>query len=647
MMDLVIVILVGMVFICLGLRLLRMIKLDMTVGEGLAFAYVLGAGVAGLVILGIGMLGFLRYRMAYGAVLLALVACQQDLRRVLWRAWQGARGCLSAKRPRLARLAWMVLVCNIAVDVFASFAPPTGTDVLSARLAIPKAYVDASSIIYLPSNLHANLPGNVEMMYTLCALLGSRVAPQLLHLSFGLCLLLGIYCLAVGRFSPSVAALSCLLFYSLTDVVAQFGKAYSDLAVGAFSLFAFVAWLRWWERGERRALILAGILGGLAAGAKLNALGVLATLTLTAVVATWQVRREPVRQGLTNGLRVLLPGLAFFSPWLIKNLLLTGNPLYPLFAELLGGRGITPIESSMFFDHAMRNSAIERHLISLLALPWKITMLGQYTSGTLGPLFLTALVFVPWLRPWPALLRPIGWFALPFVFLWYWGSPFVRFAFVLLALLSIVAIWALGELSRRSKHTRALCVASASLWFTVATGNNVRVHEDTFAVELGLESREDYLKQVLPARDGFYYFEDLEWMNAHLPRDAKVLSWTWSNYYLERPWIFLGRLHAYADTTAVDSPQAFLKLMRVLGVSHLFVVDGLEDSRYRPVPRANDFVRELAARGGLQEIWRRSGVHVYRLDEQWDGGSTCARGSESPGDDRRRQAMQPVWVGVP
>lgn len=625
MMPLLKVVLLALAFTVVGRRLLRITRFDLEAGEELGFSFVVGAGLMGLLILTIGMLGFLRPWIAYGLLLVPLALCPEDLRIVLIRVWGGARQLKYPQTPRVARLALVVLLMNVAINGFAALAPPTGTDTLSARLAIPKAYVEAGKIIYLPSNLHANLPGNVEMLYTLGMLLGSDVVAQLLHLCFGLFLLLGIYCLAARYFSPSLAALSCLLFYSLTDVVAQFSAAYTDLAVSAFALYAFAAWVRWWELNEPRWLLLAGILAGAAAGSKLNALGALGALLLMTGMVSWRVRKNKIRQILSDVLWVSLPGMAVFSPWLVKNLALTGNPLYPLFAGVLGGRGITPEESALFFSNAMRNSAIRRSTSALVTLPWDATMFGPYTSGTIGPLFLMVLPFLPWLRPKPLLFRPIGWFALPFAALWYWGSPFVRFAFVLLALLSVVTVWGFETLSRQSKYARAVCIIFASLWFTAATGNNVRVHEATFPLELGLESREEYLRRVLPIRGDSRYFEDFQWMNVHLAPGARVLSWTWSNYYLERPWIFVGRLHAYTDTHGVESPEAFLKLLERVRVSYVFLVDGLEDGPYCPVPRASEFVHQLAGSGALREIWQHAGVHVYQLREKHASYATICR----------------------
>jgi len=605
--------LLDLAFAALGRRLLRLGRLNLEAGEEIGFAFVLGAGATGLLTLGAGILGLLRPAVAWCLVLAPLVVCRADVRAVLEQVGRGVKAAVTSSYPKLARAMLIVLFINVALNVFAALAPPTGTDTLSARLAIPKAYVEAGQILYLPSNLHANLPGNGEMLYTLCMLLGSDRLAQLVHLSFGLSLLLGIYGLAARRFSHSLAALACLLFYSLTDVVAQFSAAYTDLAVAAFAFYAFAAWVRWWEGGDGRSLALAGVCAGMAAGSKLNALGVLATLLIITAAASWRVGGNRLPRVAAEALWVLLPGVVVFLPWLLKNISMTGNPLYPLFAGVLGGRALTPAESSFFFTHAMRNSAIRRGFADFLELPWEITMFGPYTSGTIGPLFLMVLPFVPWLRPWPPLFRPITWFAVPFVALWYWGSPFVRFALVLLALLSVVTAWGLQQLSRANPYGRAICYGFAGLWFVAATGNNVRVYEVTFPVQLGLETREEYLRRVLPIRGAYYYFDDLEWMNAHLPLDAKVLSWTWSNYYLERPWIFLGRLHAYADTRAVESPQTFLETLRRLGVSHLMVVDGLEESQHPPVPRANEFVERLASAGALRETRRRAAVHVYEL----------------------------------
>jgi 4-amino-4-deoxy-L-arabinose transferase-like glycosyltransferase len=105
------------------------------------------------------------------------------------------------------------------------------------------------------------------------------------------------------------------------------GNGYVDwlvflLALGAMNLLA-----AWRQDGTRRSLLLAGVFTGLAIGSKYTS-GVLALAGL--VVLAFQLRRRPLaflRAALLYGLAAGVAAL----PWLLKNLLATGNPFYPFF----------------------------------------------------------------------------------------------------------------------------------------------------------------------------------------------------------------------------------------------------------------------------------------------------------------------------
>ncbi len=111
----------------------------------------------------------------------------------------------------------------------------------------------------------------------------------------------------------------------------------TDLAA-AGPLIAAVAFLHLAVReGPRPWLWLAGVAAGLAVGSKYSAMVPAALLLAGAAVVV-----RPTRD-----LWRLLPGLALFAgPWLLRNALATGNPIFPQGVEALGWPGYSsPLES--------------------------------------------------------------------------------------------------------------------------------------------------------------------------------------------------------------------------------------------------------------------------------------------------------------
>ena len=105
-----------------------------------------------------------------------------------------------------------------------------------------------------------------------------------------------------------------------------------------FTTASLLLLLHWAEKGfQLRYLLLAGLCCGLAAGTKYNGLISIFVLTLFVPII---YQRSAGKDQQSNG-KALLYGLVFavatfvaFSPWLIRNYVWTGNPIYPLHNSL-------------------------------------------------------------------------------------------------------------------------------------------------------------------------------------------------------------------------------------------------------------------------------------------------------------------------
>jgi hypothetical protein len=82
-------------------------------------------------------------------------------------------------------------------------------------------------------------------------------------------------------------------------------------------------------------------------------------------------------------------------------------------------------------------------------------------------------------------------------------------------------------------------------------------------------------ERFLAASSAFY--EDFQWMNEHLPAEAKVLAITRETYYLNRPALrFIPQLTPQMglfDFNAYADAKEFLAALRHAGVTHVFFAD--------------------------------------------------------------------------
>lgn len=267
------------------------------------------------------------------AVGLALAALQS--RRAIER-WK------PAKRLDGRALVWVLAAVVAALWIAGATQPPghlrlaDNYDVLEYHLQVPREYYDANRIAPLEHNVYSHYPLGVEMLMLLAMILrmgayeGVYVA-TLIHGLFGALSAAAVFG-ELRRDNDAQGRFSALLLASTPLLVALSWLAMVELAqVAAMTLAAL--WLRHWlAQPSARAAALLGAMLGLACCAKYLSVGLIAAPVLLVMLAL--AMRSLRRVGhvlLASGL-----ALALFSPWLVRNTLATGNPVFPLATTLLG-----------------------------------------------------------------------------------------------------------------------------------------------------------------------------------------------------------------------------------------------------------------------------------------------------------------------
>ncbi len=209
-----------------------------------------------------------------------------------------------------------------------------GYDTLEYHLQCPKEYFDSGRIAYLPHNVYANFPAGVEMLYLLCMIIlddsiGAAVTANYVHAMLAF-LTVGAAWLAGREWSPRAGIVSGLSVGTTGWLVYLSGLAYVEngmLFFGTMSLAALLRALRSSTKHSLKWIAVSGVLCGFACGCKYIAVAMFAgplTVACFLIAGTSFADR-------TRGAAVFLgAALIAFSPWLIKNTAMTGNPVFPL-----------------------------------------------------------------------------------------------------------------------------------------------------------------------------------------------------------------------------------------------------------------------------------------------------------------------------
>ena len=287
-----------------------------------------------------------------------------------------------------------LLVVRAASFVFDALDDSVIWDADVYHLTLPRLYLAAGGFYRVSYNVYSNWPQNLELLFGV-GLLDSIQVANLLHVCFGLAAAASAALLADGRqHSPfSFTGLLAATLFLINPVVGrQIATASVDCA-GAFYFGIAGAWLLSLQHGAQASrlprndsLTLSGLLCGLAAGIKLN--GILAAVALGLSTALFFRGRPAAR--LRAVLLVICCASLLLAPWLLKSLLLTGNPVYPLFYDIFGGP-----EWNTVLGHKLsawlQSMGMGRTVMDFALLPWRVlTEAGdgyQRFYGHLAPLW--------------------------------------------------------------------------------------------------------------------------------------------------------------------------------------------------------------------------------------------------------------------
>lgn len=360
--------------------------------QALILQVALGLGLLGTGLLGWGVLiGYQRWSLRALLLVLLLVYARRSFSWVkeLSRAARTGEGITGINNW----LAAAVLIF-LGAALVRALAPPLKFDALVYHLSLPDRYLEINRFAYLEDNVYWGMPQLQEMFSVLGTAAAGSEAPPVFGWWVGVIALWSVYLLVekeLGKTSAWIAVLTLISGMTGAQSLSWGYNFWFNILWGGSFLAAF--WAREEILGGRTIgdkanqkqdlglLVIAGLIAGFGLGTKYTS-GLLLLIGLVLLIQEcgWFSWQGVIRRAVVY---IVSAGLAF-SPWLFKNWIGTGNPLYPFFFP--GGA----MDSWRQIIFAQPSGAMS--LWEVLGLPFAFSLLGVEGgpgyAASVGPLFL-------------------------------------------------------------------------------------------------------------------------------------------------------------------------------------------------------------------------------------------------------------------
>jgi len=535
------------------------------------------AGVLGL----LGALAPLPLALAFGGGLVAAVR------------WGRFFGWFTRAPIQGGWRAWLPVVpfaCTLlAVPTLSPF-----YDSLNYHLGLPFQWLRVGRIFAFPRHAYSFLPATFSLLFTYpLALLGPWGA-QAIHWWAGLLAALACGHIAGSLGGPRAGLLAATLFASAPVTMESSIWAAADLGAAVFGIAAWLPLLSSEKQTpSAKAWLLAGVLAGAACGSKILGLGTVLLPLLAAWVGFSPTKREMLRNGMVLALGV---GVAL-GPWLLRSVVMTGDPFYPFGSWLVARLGGPSTGEARL---AAQLAGAGSGGFDPVAVATLSTFSPKGSAGELGPAFfallpLAAASFAPSgdrrgrVILWGAALGVLGWGV---------GPARARYLLPVLPLLAVALAYGWERLCQHlslvARRGVAALVLFALVW-SFSRGLTPLWWQQTEA-GLGFAPAEEVLARYVS------YWRVVNVVNEQLPPTAKLLLVAESRLYgWEREVETEDPFHEpLLEELAAEAPsaQALASRLRAMGITHV-LVNWAEAQR---IARMNGRAEYFAASGNRRKL---------------------------------------------
>ena len=513
------------------------------------------------------------------------------------------------QRSNILSILLLLLTALLVLTIFAlASVPPVSRDALTHHLYVPRLFLKAGGIIELPYIPFSYYPMNLDLLYMLPLSFGNDIVPKYIHFLFALITAWLLFRYLDKRLGRLYGLFSAFFFLSIPVVIKLSTTVYVDLGLICFTTGAILMLAEWRENNfPLIKLVWAGIFCGLALGTKYNGLVTFTLLTLLVPILFLRTKSSSPKnqfKALWQGAIFAGIALAVFSPWVIRNIVWTGNPIYPLYQSIFSnferdtalqstskGEGIEGEAKRLrWTPFTVRSIIYGESKLEIATIPIRVFFQGRddnpkYFDGVLGfwlILFPFGLLIRPKSREKIGLLPSVTYFFLTFAVCYLivvffkqdmrirWISPIVPSLTLLsTAGLQRMSQW-LGETRPRLQSVKDVLVISlATICILTTTIPYIQTYSrkvGPLGYIYGKVSRDSYITKYRPE------YPVVQYANHHIKPSAKILGVFLGNrgYYFNNPVRFTNRF-AEQFLIPYQNTEAAVDALKNIGIRYLLV----------------------------------------------------------------------------
>jgi len=544
-----------------------------SLGERGVVAFALGAGMLQFVPFLLGVAGVLEVKYLAIALLALTALVAKHLLAVL-------RSISSAVKQIWQADSWIrfwviALVPALLMAGLVAVTPAVDPDGVSYHLTAPKRWLQQGGLVYLPTYPYTNGPMGVEILFGIGLAFGGDVSAKVVHWLLGAAAVPALFFVGTRLRGPVTGVIAATLYLAgPRGAAALLGWAYVEGAASFAMAASLLAWSVWFQGKNLGWLRASALLAGIAVSYKLTA--VLFPIALTAITLlamrqsgslSWQSALPAIRSASFMGLPVV--------PWLIRAWVLTGNPIFPVFAKLIPSRDLTSQQAASFdeYNRYMTWAGTQEH--------WTLGDRKLMLLGAAGAIALVGLVYF---------LRS--------------RTAFARGCSVVLVIATLVQLYAVGLYGRYWQPTLAVLVvpmvAPLEGWL-VSQGRRLALVGLTgllslFQVRsiaasmqndvaglvktaLGIEDQHEFRMRHLPLTPLYDY------VNTRLPESSGVVLSHYCGGFSINPRTFCAEF--VQSSLRFDTWEHFLADAHRLGVTHVIAPRVLAEGGKPPLGAGN------------------------------------------------------------
>lgn len=294
--------------------------------EEISISGMLGTGIIGTLVLGLGLAGLLTpIPVAMFLIAISYVSRKGFARLITIINQEYYKVC----EDQSHRILFLLFTLLIGLIVLHALTPPISPDEAIYHLPVTREFVRQGRIFPVYDNFSGNMPFLIHMIYALCLMAKSDIAARLFSLFLGILIALAVHGFCI-RFLTRRAALVALFALFASAMVVEVGiTTRVDLSLAGILFASLYSMLAYLKGGNRGWLYTASALSGFALAVKYTAGAWLLVMGLILIADSLFIKRERLLIIVKDCVVYSVIALALASPWLIKNQVWFGNPVYP------------------------------------------------------------------------------------------------------------------------------------------------------------------------------------------------------------------------------------------------------------------------------------------------------------------------------